>query len=145
MMLTDMLQLLSKYDCLVLHAQALGKIARCFKGWMQDIALEDVYFEDHYEPIVTACGGVYPERLYECFAYAWTSFAGASEPSKRMTAIVEATPALAFFLAKEYCSTIIHARRAREAANVAMDSVLDGKVETRIRDDHELQSAGDGE
>lgn len=125
----QMLPVLRKYECPEVHAQVLDKIARGWKTYAGQWSEEEKFLEDHYRPVVAACGGIYPERLYECFAVGWEIIKYQGQSTEKIESIVETTPALAASLAKRYCNIMINARRETEQAKSKMHSVLDGAVD----------------
>lgn len=104
-----MLPLLDKYDCPGLEAQAIRAVTEHVKTLLGPVWSFDDFFTKHYDRITNLCEGVYPKKFYEVFAVAWEVSRRDGNSGDRITAVVEADPALAVFLAGFYCDKLIEA------------------------------------
>lgn len=123
-LLVQMVQLFGKYDCPGLQAQAVEKSACCFELGLDYQDSEENWFKYHYYPMVAACGGVYPERLYGCFARAWRLCHSDAVPAKKFVSVVKATPDLATHLAIHYFNVVYRVRQAEDDAREAIDEAF---------------------
>lgn len=102
-----MLALLDKYDCPGFEAEAIQAITEHVEMLMGSLWSEDDFFTQHYDLIANSYEGGYPKEFYKAFAVAWKVSRRGGNSNDRMTAVVEANPALAVFLAGFYCDKLI--------------------------------------
>lgn len=144
----EMLPVLHKYDCPDLHAEVVAEIAGGFEAYLDNCYNPQSFIERHYDPIVSGCGGAYPERLYRSFAEALKAFKLGNEETDKLSAIVKANPALAAFLAEYYCNIITYAIRATAFTELVMRDALNGKGHLHFdpvdEDEDESKSPSDG-
>lgn len=122
-----MISLLHKYDCPGLEAKAIEAITHCLACHLDaqnPLCNINTFSTEHYDPITAIYGGVYPEEFYKASAQAWEASRRDGEPNEKLIAVVEATPALAVFLANFFCDTVL---RVEQVARWAIENAERGE------------------